>query len=269
MGNLRIPGSICIEKMANTFDDGTLALTCMTVPGPVISEMGINGLDRSLSILEAEAAQFALYFIKDSKVRVNYLAEIKAYSIKILAEVERGRLSPHDGHLLAHEARNMILNAMRLKSSDIGRAYAEGLKVRGWTLEALYAKYAEDLFNKPFDMLTDSQRNQVKLKIIKSAGKDSPKATRVAGRLGVLSKGLWVLTIGIAVYNISSAEDKVEATAHEGATIGGGIAGGAMAGTTTGLVCGPGAIVCSSVLVIVGGALGALGMSYVFDWVWE
>ena len=57
--------------------------------------------------------------------------------------------------------------------------------------------------------------------------------------------------------------------AREGATAGGGVLGGMAAGAATGLVCGPGAVVCSSVLVIAGGALGALGMSYVFDWVWE
>ncbi len=244
----------------------------MPPPGPVMFESpatNLVDLERALGALQAESAQFAMRFIKDSRVRINYLAEIKTYSAKISAEVKSGRISVHKGHLLAHEARNTILDAMRLKSSDIGRAYAESLKAKGWNLEQLYAKYAKEFFDKPFDALTDSQRNRVKLEIIKSAGRDSPKATRAAGRLGQLGKGLWVLTIGIAVYNVSTAEDKVGAVAQEGATIGGGIAGGAIAGAATGLVCGPGAVVCSSVLVVVGGALGALGMSYVFDWVWE
>ena len=272
MPDPRIPGPMCIDHRASPIDDGTSAQACMPPPGPVMCESpdtSLADLERALGVLEAEGAQFAMRFIKDSKVRLNYLAEIRNYSAKILTEVNTGRISAHNGHLLAHEARNTIMDAMRLKSSDIGRAYAESLKAQGWTLEQLYAKYAQELFNEPFDALTDSQRNRVKLKIIKSAGRDRFAATRAAGRLGQLGKGLWVLTIGIAVYNVSTAEDKVEAVAREGTTIGGGIAGGAIAGAATGLVCGPGAVVCSSVLVVVGGALGALSMSYVFDWVWE
>ncbi|BBA32787.1 uncharacterized protein sS8_0822 [Methylocaldum marinum] len=76
-----------------------------------------------------------------------------------------------------------------------------------------------------------------------------------------------VVTIGVAVYNIALAEEKAKATAREGVIIGGGLAGGAAGGAVAGLVCGPGAPVCVTVGVFVGGALGALGADFMFGWI--
>jgi len=267
-----VPGPMCVERQYTPVDEGTLTRSLMTPSRPA-------GLDPSattnedlrvlLHQLEVQAAQFGGRFIQDSRVRLKYLAEIKNYSNEILKAVNEGRITVYEGHLMAHEMRGTILEASRLRNTDIGRAYSESLKRRNPRLAELYTKYAKELHKKPFEALSYTERNQVKLEIIESAGRDRPRPTRTAGRLGALGKGLWVLTIGIAVYNISTAEDKVEATAREGAVLGGGIVGGAAAGASAGLVCGPGAVVCSSVLVLAGGALGALGMDYMFDWVWE
>lgn len=278
MGGYRVPGWL------GSYDEQELVCR-LPSPGQSMHRQSASGrlstqsndqlgrefdlLRENLSQLEVQANQFAIRFIQDSNVRLNYLAEIKTYSDRMLAAVRNGEISVHEAHLEAHNMRNTILESSRLKSSDIGRAYAEGLKKQGRTLQELYAKYAKELFEKNFEQLDDAQRNMVKLKIIEKAGSDQLKPTRTASRFGRLGKGLWVLTIGIAVYNVATAEDKTKATAHEVATLGGGVLGGAAAGAAAGLVCGPGFVVCSSVLVIAGGALGALGMDYVFDWVWE
>ncbi len=75
-----------------------------------------------------------------------------------------------------------------------------------------------------------------------------------------------VVTLGIAVYNVAVAEDKGKAVAHEGVVLGGGFAGGAAGGALAGLACGPGAPVCVTLGVFVGGALGAMGADVSFGW---
>lgn len=75
-------------------------------------------------------------------------------------------------------------------------------------------------------------------------------------------RSLIVLSLGISVYTVSTAENKYEAAKREvaitGAGVGGGVAGGALAG----LACGPGAPVCVAVGAFAGGALAAFGVSY-------
>jgi len=91
--------------------------------------------------------------------------------------------------------------------------------------------------------------------------------------MGYAGRAFIVMTLAIAVYNVASAEDKPMAVANEATTIGGGIlggaTGGASAGAVAGLFCGPGAPLCEPVTVtigvFVGGALGALGADYTFD----
>ncbi len=149
------------------------------------------------------------------------------------------------------------MEAARMKSSDIGRAHAEKLKAKGLSLRELEQRYAQKLFKKDFSRLTKSQRNRVFLEIIESSGRSRPSVTRAAARYGKVAKGLWVLTIGIAVYNVATAENKAEAAAREVVTAGGGVLGGMAGGAAAGLMCGPGAPVCVTIGVFVGGALGA------------
>lgn len=85
--------------------------------------------------------------------------------------------------------------------------------------------------------------------------------------MSVLGRGFLFVTLAVAVYNIVTAEDKVEATAREGVILGGGFVGGAAGGAVAGLACGPGAIICVTVGVFVGGALGAMGADLSFGWI--
>ena len=72
--------------------------------------------------------------------------------------------------------------------------------------------------------------------------------------------------MGITVYNIATAEDKVKATAREGAVLSGGFAGGADGDTLAELACGPGAPVCVTLGVFIGGALVTIGSDIAFGW---
>lgn len=88
----------------------------------------------------------------------------------------------------------------------------------------------------------------------------------IADRLSKLGRGLLVVTLGTAVYNIASAESKGKALAREGIILGSGFAGGAAGGAVAGLACGPAAPLCVTAGVFIGGALGALGADLSFGW---
>ena len=66
-------------------------------------------------------------------------------------------------------------------------------------------------------------------------------------------RGLVALSIAVAVYNIATADDPMRQTGREVAVTGGGLAGGATGGALAGLACGPGAPVCVTIGVFVGG----------------
>ena len=74
-----------------------------------------------------------------------------------------------------------------------------------------------------------------------------------------------IFSLAVSVYNVATAEDKAKAAVNEGVVIGGGFAGGAAGGAVAGLACGPGAPVCVTIGVFVGGALGAFGADLAFD----
>ncbi|EMR38433.1 hypothetical protein [Vibrio harveyi] len=114
---------------------------------------------------------------------------------------------------------------------------------------------------KHFNDLTLEQKNKVYSEIVKSSGKSNPDVNRLMKNISSAGRGLIVLSIGLSVYTITSSEKKLETAGREalvaGAGIGGGIAGGAIAG----LACGPGAPVCVSVGAFIGGTLAAFGVS--------
>jgi hypothetical protein len=224
-----------------------------------------SALELSLTFLETEAFNFGKRFIQDSKVRQNYLNVVKRFSNEALDAVARGEISAYEAMTHTHAMRNEILELSRLKSSDLGRAQAEALKATGVTLESLMEKYAQKIYGKAFAQLSEAERGTVYLAIVESSGRANPRVSLRARRLGMVGKAFWVFTAAVAIYNIATAENKVQATVREGVTIGGGMAGGAAGGAAAGLLCGPGAPVCVAIGVFVGGALGAFGADKLFD----
>lgn len=225
-----------------------------------------NHVDEAIDAMQAEATNFGYRFINDSRVRANYMSTIRQYSAEIRGAIARGEMTAQEGAEAASAMRNHILDAARLKTSDIGRAAAVNLKAQGLTLPQLLEKYAQSMFKKSFSALSDVQKEQVYLSIVESSGKARPAVNLKTQRLGRLGRGLMVISIGIAVYNISTAEDKLDAAGREGAGIGGGILGGALGGAAAGAMFGPGAVVAVPVGVFIGGIAGALGADFLYDW---
>lgn len=224
-------------------------------------------LEAALSQLESAAVNFSQRFISDGRIRTSYIRQTKELTHAYRSKVASGALSAEEAAKQVQMIRNEILEAQRLRTSDIGRAMAVNLKNSGPTLTELAEKYAKNKFGTSFANLSATNQNKVFLEIIESSGRSRPAMNVTADRLSKLGRSFVVVTVGIAVYNIAASEDKTKATAREGVIIGGGFAGGAAGGAVAGLVCGPGAPLCVTIGVFIGGALGALGADFTFGWV--
>lgn len=223
-------------------------------------------LEFALSQMESVAFNFAYRHVKDGQVRKSYINQTLKLSQEYRANVKSGSMTAGQAAEQVHVIRNEILEAQRLRSSDIGKAKAISLKRTGITFEDLTAKYAKLKFGKMFNSLSINQKNIVYLEIIESSGRPRPSVNAAAIRYSRFGRGLLIVTVGIAIYNIATAENKVRATTREGVVIGAGFMGGAAGGALAGLACGPGAPICSTVGVFLGGALCAIGADLSFGW---
>lgn len=89
------------------------------------------------------------------------------------------------------------------------------------------------------------------LEIVSSSGRSNPNVNFKMKRMNGIGRGLWILTACIAIYNISVADNKIDAAGREAANVGGGFAGGAGGGAVAGIWFGP-------VGVIIGVVLGSI-----------
>ncbi|MDB2686765.1 DNA/RNA non-specific endonuclease [Mariniblastus sp.] len=229
-----------------------------------MSDSGKN-LEKILNVLKISARNFAERFIKDQKIRELYLKKIAQASQDIQVAVIKGKFTAQEGAKIASAVRNKILAASRLKLSDLGVSYSEFQKSKGTSFEKLQVKYSKRKFYRQFGELTKSQKDEVFLDVIEGAGKDSAKDTKFIRRLGKIGRVLSVISYGVAIYNITSAEDKLTAAAKEGTSFLGGTGGGAAGGASAGFICGPGAPICVALGVFIGGALGTLGVDLAWD----
>lgn len=221
-----------------------------------------SAFESAIRALEAQIANAAAHLTIDAAARRVYETEIKAMASALRAEVASGKLTWAQAAKQAQEARNIIMEVLRGRSTPVGRAIAEKIKLEGRTLNELIARKAQSLYGNDvlFDRLSPQQQNKVYAEIVKSAGKANPKIS--ASKLSIAAKSLIFVTLALSVYNVTTADDKVDAVKKEvvitGASIGGGIGGGMVAG----LACGPASPFCVTIGAFVGGALAAFGVDY-------
>ena len=205
--------------------------------------------------LEVACLNFANSWINDTRVRQEYIRQTQEMSRSLKDAVNSGAKSPRQAAEIASQMRNEIMDAARQKTSSLGRARARNLKAKGMAFDDLVQKYANRKFSKPFDQLTKGQQDDVMMDIVGSAGRANPKVNLHVKRLGAAARGLWVLSIAVAVYNVGSAENKADAAGREATSLLGGMAGGAATGAAAGIWLGP---VGVGVGIAIGGALGAI-----------
>ena len=215
-------------------------------------------LERALELMEGTALRFSLDAISDEKIRANYIKNIKRMSQQTLDDVRAGKITAREGVQFSNEMRNKILMEHRKVTSAQGLAVVQKKKPEGRVLQDLLDKYSEQLFKKDYNLLTSAEQSKVHYTILEAAGRDDTsfsngtKKMQLMGKLGIL------ITAALATYQILNAENKVKETARQGLIVGGGAAGGILAGLGVSALCGPGAPICAFAVVIVGTIVGGV-----------
>jgi hypothetical protein len=212
-------------------------------------------VEDALRQVEVQALNFSYRFVKDSRVRSWYIQYTQDFSRSTRAAYKAGNLTAKQAAEAAYQMRNEILEMARIKSSDLGKAVAVKLKARLPQFDELLTKYSRQKFGNVFDKLTKAQQEQVYLEIVAAAGRARPKVNVAVRRMGAAGKGLWLLTAGIAIYNIGTAQNKVRAAGREASNVGGGFLGSVAVGAVGGAWAGP---IGAAVGAIIGGVLGAI-----------
>jgi len=227
-------------------------------PTPRLKEDG--RVDAALQQLEVQAANFGTRFIQDAGVRELYAREIKKMSEQVLEGIRKGEITPKQGAEFANQMRNVILEESRKLDSELGRAFAEKWKSVTPSMEDMIARKSLELFGREASTLSAAEANRVYLAIAESAGRPNPTFMKAVPYLKTAGRTAVVLTTAVSVYNVATAQDKVETARREGLGIAGGFVGGAAGGAVAGLLCGPGSPICSGIGIFVGGVAGALGV---------
>jgi hypothetical protein len=219
--------------------------------------------ESAIRALEAEIANAGAHLTIDSAARQAYTKQILVMSNELRSMAFTGQITWAKAAEQANEARNTIMSIIRSRSTPVGLAIAESIKQEGKTLNELVARKTVQLFGSGavFDKLPVEKQNKVFAEIVTAAGKSRPEVTATMMKLSYAGRGLIFLSIAISVYTIATAENKVDAAGKEVAVTGASIAGGMAGGALAGLACGPGAPVCVTVGAFIGGGLAAFGMS--------
>jgi hypothetical protein len=225
-----------------------------------------SAFESTIRAFEAEIANAGAHLTIDSAARQTYGKLIQTMATELRQQATQGVITWAEAAVSANEARNEVMTIIRGRSTPVGRAFAESLKKQGKTLNEMVALKTGELFGPSanFQRLSAAQQDLVYAEIVKSAGKSRPKVNAQMLRWSRAGRALIVLSVALSVYTIATSDDKVAATKKEAAvtaaSIGGGMAGGALAG----LACGPGAPVCVTVGAFVGGALAAFGVDFMW-----
>jgi hypothetical protein len=218
--------------------------------------------DRAMKSLESQVANIGVHVAVDSTMRLAYAREIKAMAGKLESAALAGKMTWTEAATQAQQTRNLVMEIFRRRSTPVGRAMAQYIKIKGYSLNELVARHSILHYgeNAVFKILSISQKDVVYASIVRSAGSSNRNVTTILAHLTYAGRGLIVISLGISAYNIATSTNKFSTAGKEflstSAGIGGGIAGGAIAG----LACGPGAPVCVTIGAFVGGALAAFGI---------
>jgi len=229
-----------------------------------VQSSGRAQFEDAIQAFESEIANIGVHLSIDAAARQVYAQRIAAMAGDLRAQVANGQMTWTAAAQQAQETRNAIMEIMRDRSTSIGRSWAEWMKRDGKTLNGLIAENTNKLYGPgaSFYRLSSSQQDAVYANIVKSAGSSRPNVTMLMNRLAPAGRALIILSIALSIYEVVTANDKASAAMREStvttAGIGGGIAGGALAG----LACGPAAPACVTAGAFAGGALAALGTSF-------
>lgn len=227
----------------------------------------ISLLQNALAALQATASYFSITCITDSQIRMQYARDVQTMSRELRHAIDTGILSARQAAEQANMLRNHIMDLSRLRSSPMARAYAAQLKQNGKSFSALTDTYAERLFGASFESLAEGQQTAVYAEIVMASGRANPSVTAITRFFSRAGRRLAFVSLAVAIYEISAAEDKPREIARQGTLAGVGVAGGWMAGAgaVSAGACAATAPICVGIAALVGGLLFALGADLTFD----
>jgi hypothetical protein len=220
--------------------------------------------ENTMKSLEAQITSAGAHVEIDTRARLLYTQEIKRMSDKLQADAISHRITWATAAQEAQETRNLIMGLIRARSTAVGRAFAQGMKFQGKSLNQLIALKTMQLHgeNAIFSRLSSTKQNAVYASVVKSAGNSNLRVTRAMRCLSYAGRGALIVALALSTFEIATSSNKAAAFQKElainGASVTGGLAGGALAG----LACGPGAPICVTVGAFVGGTLAAFGTSF-------
>lgn len=161
--------------------------------------------------------------------------------------------------------RNQIMTEHRKLTSSHGLSVVERRKKTPPSLEKLINKYSQKKFGNVFSSLTPDQKSTIYYEIIESSARDDPKFTTANNRLKIIGKVGVIFTAVLATHEILNAENKPKEAVKQGIQIGGGVAGGSLAGLAVTPLCVPDVPVCAIAVVLLGSIAGGVVGSVVAD----
>jgi hypothetical protein len=222
-------------------------------------------LERALESFEGAALKFSSDLISDAKQRDNYNRNVRRVKAEVLDQVTSGNVSVKEAAEFCYEMRNKIMIEIRAKTSAQGVAIAEREKMVARTLEQLLDDKAIKRFGEKFAELDASKKNSVHYEIIESSARPSAKFNTRNQVLKVAGKVLIVVTVAYAAYEIVNAENKSKEAIRQGTVISAGLLGTMLASGAAGVVCGPGAPICTIALLLAAGSSFGLTASIAVD----
>lgn len=136
--------------------------------------------ENAIRALEVEIANIGTHLTIDASAR-----QIRAMSNELRMMAQTGRITWVQAAEQASEARNLIMDVIRTRSTPIGLSIAQKMKQQGKTLNEIVAIKSQKLYGASvsFDNLTAQQQNKVYLEIVNSAGKSRPEVTSAMKKL--------------------------------------------------------------------------------------
>ena len=252
-------------------------------------------------MLLSDALLYSIRFIKDGKLRQKYNMNVK----HAVEEVRRNylfnannvdefiqRYNNCNGHLPSEiwnkspfevieessknvqSARNAIMNSIRAQTSPTSLALAKAIKREGKTFDELLDKYTHELYKgSKFSELDMDKKSRVYMKVIERAGLPSSNFNLLSRFFSWTFKGIIVATYANAIYNIYTADDKIDELEHQGSILAGAEAGMRFGGglmpevcVPAGFAAGVGYFVCVAAGVFVSSMVGAFLGSRAYRW---
>lgn len=215
-------------------------------------------LEMAVAGMEGAATRFSVDAIKDERVRASYERNIKRMSQQIFADVRAGNVTVEDGTKFSNEMRNKIMYEHRKFTSAQGVAIAQKKKETGKTYSEILNEKSQTQFNKNYEQLTKSQQKEVLYRALERSGNANAKFSAGTKIMSAMGKVGIIITAVLATYYILDADDKAKETARQATILGGGAAGGLLAGLGVSAICGPAAPACAIAVVLIGSVAGGI-----------